>query len=130
MKSNETQFLSPRTHILTTTGTQTTCNPFLPSMYQVGELWYKISPNSIQSVPPEIMQPLKEPTWKYTNPAFLAISGIYLQSDLDRLRDHIMFPAEKPMVLNSLARGAMGQSVVNQEMSLMNLMDEKTLNKI
>ena len=73
---------------------------------------------------------MTNPTWKYYNPASLATSGIYSQEDLNRLRDHIMFPAEKPIVLNTIARGIMGHATLNQGASLINLLDEKTLNKI
>jgi len=41
-------------------------------------------------------QPLTRPAWKYVSPSGLAASGIYSGEDLDRLRDHIMFPVEKP----------------------------------
>ena len=41
-----------------------------------------------------------------------------------------MFPAEKPMVLNTIARGSMGHATLDQGTSLINLLDEKTLNKI
>ena len=41
-----------------------------------------------------------------------------------------MFPAEKPMILNSLVRGIMGQSTLNQGVSLLNLLDEETMEKI
>ena len=98
----------------------------MPSMYKIGQSWYKVAPNPTESFPPEIMQPMTNPTWKYKNPASLATSGIYSQEDLDRLRDHIMFPAEKPIVLNTIARGIMGHATLNQEASLINLLDEKT----
>ena len=129
-RGNDTSFLTPRTHILMNKGTQTTCNIFLPLMYYLNDAWYKLSPRPIESLPPSIMKPTTKPTWKYTNPASLATSGIYTQSDLDKLRDHIMFPAEKPAILNSLAREILGQSNINHKISLMNLLDEETLDKI
>ena len=70
-------------------------------MYLFGETWYKLLPNPVESIAPTITKPLTKATWKYTNRSSLATSGIYSQSDLDKLRDHIMFPAEKPMILNS-----------------------------
>ena len=41
-----------------------------------------------------------------------------------------MFPAEKPNVLNSLARKILGHSNMNDKVSLMNLLDEEALNTI
>jgi len=40
----------------------------------------------------------------HVNPASLATSGIYLTGDLDCLRNHIMFPMEKPSMLNTITR--------------------------
>ena len=103
-RGNQSFFLSPRTYILTKSGIQTNCNSFLPAMYLFGETWYKLLPNPVESIAPILVKPLTNATWKYTNPSSLAASGIYSQSDLDKLRDHVMFPAEKPMIVNSLAR--------------------------
>ena len=40
-----------------------------------------------------------------------------------------MFPTEKSIVLNTIARGSMGHATLNQGASLINLLDENTLNK-
>ena len=127
---NQSFFLSPRTHILTKSGIQTNCNSFLPPMYVFGETWYKLLPNPVESIAPTIVKSLTKATWKYTNPLSLATSGIYSQSDLDKLRVHIMFPAEKPMVLNSLAREITGHATYNQGISLTNLFNEDAIDKI
>ena len=129
-RGNDTSFLTPRTHILMNKGTLTTCNIFLRLMYYLNDAWYKLSPRPIESLPRSIMKPTSKPTWKYTNPASFATSGIYTQSDLDKLRDHIMFPAEIPAILNSLAPEILGKSNINHKISLMNLLDEETLVKI
>jgi len=51
------------------------------------------------------MKPLTKPTWKYISPGALATSGIYSQEDLEGLKDHIMFPAERPaVILNTIRR--------------------------
>ena len=72
-------------------------------MYLSRETWYKLIPNPVQSIAPTIVKPLTKVSRKYTNPLSLATSGIYSQFDLDKPRDHIMFPVEKPMIINSLA---------------------------
>lgn len=41
-----------------------------------------------------------------------------------------MFPMEKPSMLNTIARGAMGQDIPPGSFSMMNLMDEESLNRI
>ncbi|KAL6421669.1 hypothetical protein ACFW04_014484 [Cataglyphis niger] len=107
LRGNKTNFLTPQTHILLRQGTQTACNAFAPSMYLLGDSWYKLTPKPIDTLPPTIMKPLTKPTWKYVSPGSLATSGIYTETDLEELRDHIMFPAERPAVLNTVARGVM-----------------------
>lgn len=80
-------------------------------------------------MPPSRIQPLTKPQWKYVSPSNLATSGIYFAADLDRLKNHIMFPIEKPSML-TLAQGVMGHAVPHGTISLYNLLDEKSLEKI
>jgi hypothetical protein len=71
-------------------------------------------PRLVETVSPNNIHPLMRPTWKYVNNTwkirhgntFLATSGIYKTSDVERLWSHIMFPVEKPSMLNIIARGA------------------------
>ena len=84
----------------------------------------------MESIAPSIIKPLTKAIWKYTNPSSLATSGIYSQSDLDKLRDHIIFPAEKPMILNSSAREITGNPTINQGISLKNLSNQDVIDKI
>ena len=46
------------------------------------------------------------------------------------MRDGIMFPVEKPAILNILARGIHGLPVANQAGSMLNLLNEETLTKM
>jgi len=64
------------------------------------------------------------------NSESLATSGIYSGEDLDRLRDYIMFPVEKPSMLSTLAKGAMGHYVPPSSISMTSLLDENSLHKI
>ena len=107
-RRNQSIFLFPRTHILKKSGDQTNCNSFLLPLYLFGETWYKLLPKPVESNAPTIVKPLTKATWKYTNPSSLATSGICSESDLDKLRDLTTFPAEKPMILNSLAKEITG----------------------
>jgi len=128
--NNQTYFLTPQTHILMRQGTQITCNSLAPPMYLLGDAWYKLMPRPVETLAPTIMKPLTKPTWKYTSPGALATSGIYSQEDLEELKDHIMFPAERPAVLNTVARGIMGQSTLLYGGSISNLIDEASVEKI
>ncbi|XP_071632788.1 uncharacterized protein [Temnothorax longispinosus] len=130
MFNNETYFLTPKTHILLRQGTQINCNSLAPPMYLLGDSWYKIMPRPVETLTPTVIKPTTKPTWKYVNPGALATSGIYTQKDLEDLKDHIMFPAERPAVLNTIARGLMGQSTVLHGGSISNLFDEASIKKI
>ncbi|XP_076660708.1 uncharacterized protein LOC143364080 [Halictus rubicundus] len=127
---NKSQFLTPMTHIITNQGTHRDCNQILPVMYEIDQTWHRITPKPIEAVPPQILQPLKEPIWRYVNPSNLATSGIYTQGDLNDLRDHIMFPAEKSAILNSVAQSITGKTLPDGSISIMDMINEETLNKI
>lgn len=129
IRDNTTYFLTPQTHVLLRQGTQVTCNALAPSMYHLGGAWYKLLPKPVEALPPTIMKPLTRPTWKYVSPGALATSGIYTQGDLDELRDHIMFPAERPAVLNTVARGVMGETTYINGGPIPNFMDEASIKK-
>ena len=99
-------------------------------MYLFEETGYKLLPNIVESIAPTIVKLLTKATWKYTNPSSLATSGIYYQSYFDKLRDHIMSPAEKPMIFNYLARKITGNPTINQGISLTNLYNEDVIDKV
>jgi len=88
-----------------------------------------MTPGPMETIAPPIIQPLTHPTWHYVNPTSLAASGIYSSEDLVRLRTHIMFPVERPSMVNNIVRGAMGESVPSGSISMLNLLDEDSLNK-
>jgi len=129
-KSNTTLFLSPRTHLLTKTGTQISCNRVIPTMFFLNDGWYRMLPTPERTLPPTIIKPMTKPTWHYTNPGSLAESGIYSDKDLENLRDHIMFPAERPALLNTVARGVLGEATTRHGGLISNLMDEASIEKI
>ena len=127
---NVSVFLLPRSRIVTRSGTIRECNELLSSMYKVHDKWFKVNQRPSETLPPPTIQPLTKPTWSYVSPGHLATSGIYTENDLDRLRNHIMFPVEKPAILNVIARGAMGQTVPAGSISISSLLDEASLDRI
>ncbi|KOC58623.1 hypothetical protein WH47_11678, partial [Habropoda laboriosa] len=127
---NTSYFMKPKNRILVRTATPKECNELLPTMYQLHGNWYKMNPKPMESLPPPDIQPLTTPTWHYKNPANLATSGIYTQQQIDELRDHILFPIEKPATLNIIARGAMGGVIPQGVVQLDNLLDEAALQRI
>lgn len=127
---NASYFLTPKSRILTLHGTVKECNELLPTMYKINNVWYRMSPQPVESISPPTIQPLSHPTWQYISPKNLATSGIYSEEDLNKLRDHIMFPIEKPAMLNTIARGAMGKEIPANAISMYNLFNEADLEKI
>lgn len=127
---NESYFLLPRSRILTKKGTDKECNDLLSTMFKVEGTWFRITNRPLEVVAPPVIQPLTKPGWKYVSPDTLATSGIYTEEDLARLKNHIMFPVEKPSMLNTIAHGAMGGNVSPGTISLSNLLDEQTLDRI
>ena len=130
-RNNKTYFVTPRMHILKTQGTQTPCNRMLPSQYYVGNKWYKILPLPTTAEKPTIIKPMTAPTWEYVNPSELVTNGIYTEQELDQIKERIMFPVERPAVLNDLAREMRGHPLSDNEGNLLKLLneDEQTLDK-
>jgi len=127
---NASLFLLPRSRILARTGTVKDCNDLLPAMYKIHGAWFRLTPKPVEVLAPPIIQPLTHPKWHYTSPLSLATSGIYSKEDLNRLRSHIMFPVEKPSMLNTIARGALGETIPSGSISMLNLFDEDAINKL
>ncbi|XP_076479609.1 uncharacterized protein LOC117165189 [Bombus vancouverensis nearcticus] len=129
-QGNRNAFLTPKTHILTQHGNHRECSAVLPTLYNIDGLWHKFVPKPMETIAPQELRPDVRQTWQYSAPSSLATSGIYTQKDLDALRDHVMFPAEKSAVLNTLARGAIGKTIVPGTVNILGMMDENTLTTI
>jgi len=128
---NSTFFLTPKSRIITELGNERECSMELPTLYRIEDTWIQLTPTiQVRQVSPEQFKPMASLTWKYLTPGPLAVSGIYSEVDLKKLRDHIMFPAEKPALLNTVARGLTGHSVNTDGISVYNLLNEESLNKI
>lgn len=127
---NESMFLRPKSRILVKTGTRRSCNEVVPPMFKVEETWYKFTPRASEAKLPQKLKPLTSMNWKYSNPGPLGSSGIYTEEELQELREHIMFPAEKPALLDTISRGARGETIGTGTINMYNLLDEKTLTRI
>ncbi|XP_076661080.1 uncharacterized protein LOC143364870 [Halictus rubicundus] len=124
------QFLKPKDHIISSTGTQKPCNELIPPLYKLHGVWYRLTPSLVETVAPSLLQPLATPAWKYVDPKNLATGGIYSQDDLENLQEHIMFPVDKVAVINSIAQGASGRQYASDSINMFNLLDEHSLQQI
>jgi len=128
---NHSFFLTPKSRIITKIGNEREYSLELPTLYRIENTWVQLTPNiQIRQLPPQQLKPMTALTWRYLTPGPLAVSGIYSDTDLEELRNHIMFPAEKPALLNAVARGLTGHSMNTEGISVYNLLDENSLNKI
>jgi len=128
---NTSLFLTPKSRILTKFGNERECSNELPTLYRIENAWIQFTPRpQVLSIPPQQLQPMMKLSWHYATPGLLAISGIYSEEDIEKLRNHIMFPAEKPALLNEVARRITGYPISANGVSVYNLLDEASLNKI
>lgn len=127
---NTTLFLTPKSRVLVKYSTKIPCNPLLPSEYHIDNHWIQFTPFPLPAATPQILKPLTTLSWSYTTLNSLATSGIYSDGELQELREHIMFPAEKGAILHSIARGFTGQAVDNDAITISGFLSEKTLHKI
>ncbi|OXU22733.1 hypothetical protein TSAR_006613 [Trichomalopsis sarcophagae] len=129
-RREENFFLSPRTRILTRAGTQISCSGAMPPMFNIGTHWLQFLPAPSSVVSPETLRPQTKSTWEYATPRAIAVSGIYTESDLNSLRDHIMFPLEKSSVLNNVAMGMSGKSITGKGISINQFLDPEVLESL
>jgi len=128
---NTSLFLTPKSRILKRFGTERECSHELPTLYQIENKWIQFTPQpQVRQLPPQQLTPMTSLSWEYLTPGPLAVSGIYSEKDIEKLRDHIMFPAEKPALLNTMARGISGHTIHDNTVSMYNLLDEASLQKI
>lgn len=127
---NQSRYLSSVSRILLKAGTQIDCDPILPAQYLIDGNWYRFSPHPIPVQKPHQLSPVTQPTWTYNPIGNLASSGIYTDQEISDLRDRIMFPAERPALLNTIARGSAGYPIPPGSISLRNLLDNETINEL
>ena len=124
-RGEEPYFLSPRTHILQKFGTKIDCNILMPTMFQFNNSWIEFNPKISNGEKPVTLKPQTKPTWKYLSMQGLAISGVYSNKDLDKIRNRIMFPIEKSSVLYTIALGMSGKTIDRQGMSIYQFFEQK-----
>lgn len=99
-------------------------------MYKIDDHWIRFLPKPLDAPSPTILKPHTSLTWKYISPKKLATSGIYSQQDIDNLREHILFPAEKQSMIHNVLQSITGKQTLHGDMSIYNVLNEKTLEKI
>ncbi|XP_066589317.1 uncharacterized protein [Prorops nasuta] len=126
-RGNISLFMTPVTRILVNTANKIQCNKIVAPMYYVNDQWIKLSPEIHRVIPPEVIASNLNINWTYEAPINLASGGIYSDKDIKQLKEVIMFPLEKPTVLNTIAREATGHYSQNHGLQLNTLLDKEAL---
>lgn len=127
---NHSMFLTPNPRILINTGSRRPCNTILLVIYNLYNTWYSVNPTLVEVKAPRVIKPMTTLLWKYVNPEFIATSGIYGRKELDEYRYQSLFAAEKQNLLDNIAHRADGHQINKNDVTMFNLMDQNTLDKI
>lgn len=122
-------FLKPKSRIQSRVGTPRDCNGLLPTYYQLGANWHRFPPTSEGATTPSALRPQGQPTWKYEELNNLMDSGLYAAEDLERLQEHIMFPAQRTAYLEQISRKVSDHSVPIGSAKFENLIDNNAIEK-
>lgn len=60
----------------------------------------------------------------------MAKEGIYSPQDFQKLSEQVMFPMERPAVLNSFERGISGRDDLPDDLNLANMFDDAIIKKL
>lgn len=116
--------MTHQTHIIKQIGTEIVYSQLTHAYYQVGEKWFKILLQPTETNPLQILLPSITLSWTYTDDKFLATNGIYSRKDIIQLKDRIMFPIEKPALVNNIVREMSGYNLQKQVISAQILKDQ------
>lgn len=128
--NNVSRYMLPRTHILTSIGTEITCNPLFRPKYYIHGSWYS-SGLQLASVPaPYRISPQQPSKFSHHAPSSLAVGGIYSQSEVASMMKQLMYPSERTAITNILIRGVSGNKPALQGLSMADLIDKGALETI
>ncbi|CAB0043203.1 unnamed protein product [Trichogramma brassicae] len=125
LHGNETLFLAPRSRILIAHGKKIT-----PPMFKISNTWYRMMPKLIDAPTPTIIEPQSQTDWKYAPTDALATGGVYSKKVQKKYRDLIVFPLERPAVLNQVAMTVSGKHTSRDGITIAGFLDEAMLEKI
>ena len=93
-----------RSQTLTTIAFAIDCNRFMPTYFELQRIWHQLLPISTRVDPLQILTPHQKPTWKYEDLQNILNHEIYRPEELERLHDYLILNAERPAILESIAR--------------------------
>jgi hypothetical protein len=123
-------FLTSRSRLLTSIGTETDCSIFVPSVFYLGDTYYAMFPKPIPIAQPAILSPQTNLSWAYKSPANLAKLGIYSYNELQNFQRRLIFPVELNAIQNAVVRSFIGQDAEIKKGSVLNLLTEGEVDKL
>lgn len=128
--NNESVFLKPRTHVISTYGRRKDCSNILPAMMEINGKWCQFTPQIARALPPQILQPMTKPTWKYEDLDDISNGGIYTKEELAKFQEHIIFPSNKPAILEDITRKIQGGNTYESQADYKNLLNIKDIEEM
>lgn len=121
---NNSYYMNPNNLILQKYGTEISCSDVIYGGYKLGENWFTMNPKRFKIESPLQLSLNIKNTWEYTYPQHLAESGIYSQAELDQLKQHLMFPLERPAIENAMSKKIMGVKLSDNNIDLSVFVDK------
>lgn len=123
--NNKSMFMTPRSHLLMSVGTELICNELAKPMFQIENSWVTLSPQPQIANNPIRLSPLQPGIWKNNKLEHLASAGIYTSEDLDRMRESLMFHGESAATLVTISSLVRVTTTDLQGLHMKSLIDEE-----
>ncbi|CAI6373110.1 unnamed protein product [Macrosiphum euphorbiae] len=85
--NNRTLFMTPKSHILQTYGTQIDCNDNLPPAFQKNGKWFSLTPKPHKVNNPQTLKPDTALSWSYESSDNFMTAGIYTPDIMKALQN-------------------------------------------
>jgi hypothetical protein len=117
---NRSMFMTPRSRVLTTVGTEVDCTAGFSPRFKISDMWYSPGSNGlISTTNPDIIIPSHH-NYTFTLIKNLASGGIYTQAALDKMQKLLLSPMEEHALSNSITRGLDGRAHLPEGFRLTN----------
>lgn len=116
--NNGNYFLTSKTRILKRIGCEE-CNAVFPPEFLSEHGRMRLLPKAIDTNTPTVLNPETPVSWQYL-----------FSSQLNELREHLMFPAKQQSISNNAARTMLGRQQLDNGLSIINLLSEEALDRI
>ncbi|XP_063994521.1 uncharacterized protein LOC135172409 isoform X1 [Diachasmimorpha longicaudata] len=128
--NNESYFLTGISRMLIRHGTVIDCHSAIPTVYRIDGYWYALNPDPMKTPTPATFNPSLPIEWEYEKIENLATSGIYSETDMEKLRDRLLTRAEAATVMNNLVSAANGNELPAGTISMKHLLSREMVEEM